>query len=339
MWIAPLLWACSTDTAPQGEASELPVDDASPADAPHFVPGAPGAVPPPPLATDTVITRTPSDRVRFVALGDAGTGTNAQYQVARAIKTVCAARGCDFAVYLGDNFYNDGVDTPDDRQFEDKFELPYADLDFPFYPALGNHDYGGDGAGYEFWKAPFYVEYTDRSDKWVFPAPYYRVDAGLVELFALDTNAMVWGFYADQLEWLRERAPASTATWKVAYGHHPYLSNGTHGDAGSYDGNPASPIGDGTYVKEFLDDAVCGTMDLYLCGHDHSRQWLAESCGGTELVVSGAGARTTALDGEHEVWFEESSTGFYWLEFTADQVTGAFYDSAGVLEIERTRTR
>lgn len=338
MWAITLVWGCSVEPTPS-EPVERPVHEQAPADAPHFARGVSGPRPPPPVAVDTVITRERTDTVRFVALGDAGTGSNSQYQVARAIQTVCAARGCDFAIYLGDNIYDTGVDGPDDAQFEDKFELPYADLTIPFYPAHGNHDYGGNGGGYEFWRAPFYIEYTDRSEKWTFPASYYRVEAGVVELFALDTNAMVWGFYDEQLAWMQQRGPASTATWTVAYGHHPYLSNGPHGDAGAYDGAPASAIGNGTYVKEFLDEAVCGVIDVYLCGHDHSKQWLVESCAGTELVVSGAGAKTTALDGDNDVWFEESSTGFFWAEFTADHFTGAFYDSAGTLEIERTRSR
>ena len=81
----------------------------------------------------TVPVTTTEGTVRFVVLGDAGMGNQAQYDVAEAIKNVCAQRGCDFALYLGDNFYDTGVSSIDDSQFIDKFELPYANLDFPFY--------------------------------------------------------------------------------------------------------------------------------------------------------------------------------------------------------------
>src|SRR5260221_14717850 len=77
-------------------------------------------------------------RVRFIAFGDAGAGTGAQYAVAQAMKEVCAALGCDFAVMLGDNIYPDGVHSPRDLQFETKFEDPYEELNFPFFVALGN---------------------------------------------------------------------------------------------------------------------------------------------------------------------------------------------------------
>jgi hypothetical protein len=42
-----------------------------------------------------------------------------------------------------------------------------------------------------------------------------------------------------------------------------------------------------------MDDVVCGKADLYL-GHDHSLQWLQATCSGTELIVSGGRASTTA---------------------------------------------
>ncbi len=288
---------------------------------------------------DTVILLPPKDVVRFVALGDAGQGNDDQYKVGDAMATVCAARGCDFAVYLGDNFYNDGVNDLDDPQFEEKFELPYANLSFPFYVTLGNHDYGAGGSGYEFWKAPYYIEYTDRSAKWVFPAPFFRVDAGAVELFSLDTNAIVWGFFDDQLAWLEDRVPASTAAWTVAFGHHPYLSNGHHGNAGHYDGQDNNGIGDGEYVKEVMDQALCGKVDVYLCGHDHSRQWHENTCNGTELIVSGAGATTTGLDDTNPVRFQEDTLGFLWVELDATHFTGVFYNEDALAEFEHTLQR
>ena len=63
------------------------------------------------------------DRLRFVALGDGGEGNATQYKVGEAIKKWCQAQsddapGCDFALYLGDNFYDDGVESVDDPHFK-----------------------------------------------------------------------------------------------------------------------------------------------------------------------------------------------------------------------------
>src|SRR5690606_16435034 len=93
----------------------------------------------PDTGSDPGDTETPVGApVRFLALGDGGRGNSKQYEVAAAMEGVCAAKGCDFAIYLGDNIYSDGVSSVDDSQFEEKFESPYASLDFPFYMALGN---------------------------------------------------------------------------------------------------------------------------------------------------------------------------------------------------------
>ena len=69
--------------------------------------------PKPPSFTEdkTVITE---GHVRFVAIGDAGEGNDAQFAVADVVEQVCTAQGCDFAIYLGDNFYDVGVESVDD---------------------------------------------------------------------------------------------------------------------------------------------------------------------------------------------------------------------------------
>ena len=124
-----------------------------------------------------------------------------------------------------------------------KFEAPYAALDFPFYVTLGNHDYGGCvfgkcGAGWEFEKSAAQVEYTLRSSKWTMPAEYYSFIEQHVQFFALDTNAMMWDpWYSsadDQHQWMTEQLQQPSETkWKIAFGHQPFRSNGQHGNAGS----------------------------------------------------------------------------------------------------------
>src|SRR5436309_1190621 len=64
-------------------------------------------------------------RVRFIALGDMGTGGEDQARVANAIGSVCSLRGCDFAVGLGDLIYPAGTSSATDPQFDEKFEVPY----------------------------------------------------------------------------------------------------------------------------------------------------------------------------------------------------------------------
>lgn len=94
--------------------------------------GTPGPVKSPGASPDTT--------VKFIAIGDMGTGKDGQRKVAEVMKQVCARRGCDFVVGLGDNIYEAGVDSASDIQFQTKFEEPYKNLNLRFYMALGNHD-------------------------------------------------------------------------------------------------------------------------------------------------------------------------------------------------------
>jgi tartrate-resistant acid phosphatase type 5 len=288
--------------------------------------------------------------LRFVALGDGGEGNPTQYKVGEAAKAVCDAKGgCDFALYLGDNFYDSGVSGTRDSQFQSKFEMPYAILPFRFYVVLGNHDYGGNGTGFEFWKAEAQVEYTQISSKWTMPAPYYKFatpgDAGpasgpVATFFGLDTNAIMYTGDGDQQAWLEGEMAAAAAGWKIGYGHHPYVSNGAHGNAGEYEGIPGIPIVSGGNVKDFFDASVCGKVDVYLSGHDHNRQWLQPTCG-TEFIVSGTAAKTTDLEGQGTPTFFETDQkgGLLLVELTASTFKGTFYDEDGLEEFSRTVTK
>ena len=273
--------------------------------------------------------------VRFVALGDAGEGNEGQAAVAQGIATVCAERGCDFALYLGDNIYDVGVDSAMDLQFDQKFEVPYADLDFPFYVALGNHDYGA--LGNEWDKGDYAIEYSTYSDKWTLPAATYSFQQENVHFVALDTAQLFWDHDTDlQRQFLAEDLAGLQDTWIIAFGHHPYISNGKHGNAGHYEGL-GGLIG-GATVQEFFESEVCGRAHVYLCGHDHDRQWLLSQCG-TEFLVSGAGAKLTELPRRDENpthWDNNEIEGFLWVEIIDDTFTGVFYDRDGNAQFERT---
>jgi tartrate-resistant acid phosphatase type 5 len=297
----------------------------------------------------------PSEIVRFVAMGDGGEGNGTQLQVAQAIRAECDARGgCEFALYLGDNIYNSGADSVMDAQFQSKFEVPYSELLFPFYITLGNHDYGGGGTGFEFWKGDIQVDYTQYSSKWTLPSKYYRqsivAGATTVDMLSLDTNSILYAVDLDQQKsWFQGELAASTATWKLAFGHHTYVSNGAHGNAGEYEGIPGvGPcstlnilgIPTGVCMKQFFDENVCGQVDAYICGHDHNRQWLEPTCG-TEFMVSGTAAKTTDLANKGTATlFETDQLGGYLLvEISGNSMTGWFYDENGNEEFTRTITK
>ena len=293
----------------------------------------------------------PAVPVRFVAMGDTGEGNADQVTVAGVVETVCAAQGCDFILLMGDNIYDEGAEDVNDSLWQSAFEVPYANITQQFYPVLGNHDGGFLGTGLDLFRGQVQVDYSAYSTKWNMPDRYYARSVENVDFFALDTSIAFFQslpvydtMTEDQGIWLNGQIAASTSLWKIAYGHHPYLSNGPHGNAGNYEGLPEwTPFGAaGTGIKDFLEDYVCGNVDFYLCGHDHSRQWLVDTCSGTELIVTGGGAKRTDIEGSNPVHWEDvddDTEGFVWIEILGNTMTVEFWNKNGTLDYTDIRTK
>jgi hypothetical protein len=262
---------------------------------------------------------------------------------------VCQTRGCDFVLLLGDNIYESGAASVNDAKWQSRFEVPYAQVNnaggnaVAFWPVLGNHDYGSAGlpSSADFSVAQNEVDYStsnvNTTHRWQLPSAYWHKTSGSgnVELFGTDTNQ---AYFSDDVAQRTDMAAwltASTAQWKIAAGHHPYLSNGEHGNAGAYDGTTKG-VDSGSGVKSFLDDVVCGKVDLYLCGHDHSMQWLTNKCAGTSLVVSGAGSDPTTLPGSNTTEFASASLGILYVVIENKTLTAEFIKANGQVAFTKT---
>ncbi|WP_137724217.1 metallophosphoesterase [Prescottella subtropica] len=254
------------------------------------------------------------NRVRVLVTGDAGTGTPAQWAVADAIRSVHARQPFDLALGLGDNIYESGPHGSGDGQFTAKFEDPNHGLDFPWVMVQGNHDNSAIVPGDGGWllRGDDEVAYHGLSRRWWMPSRYYSVripeQNPVVEFFVLDLNPLAaylpplfvdyWmpdgQFMSEQRAWLDRALVDSTATWKIACTHHPYLSNGSHGDAGAYDGIPIEPM-NGVHAKRFFEDHVVGRCQFIASGHDHALQVLEPTVAskGTRQIVSGAAGKNS----------------------------------------------
>ncbi|MFG2531266.1 metallophosphoesterase [Streptomyces sp. NPDC048516] len=289
----------------------------------------------------------PNGKGEFTILvtGDAGTGDEAQYAVAAAARDVCKTEGIGLAVGLGDNIYENGPESDDDSEFQDKFEKPNGGIDVPWLMVLGNHDCSGliPGSGGDPSRGDREVAYAATSRRWYMPSRYYSVPLPaadpLVEFFAIDT--IPWSSYVAQLDphyrwdgpymreqrsWLDGALRASRARWKVVIGHHPYLNNGKHGSAGSYDGFEIGNYTSGIHLKDMYEKVVCGRADLILSGHDHTLQILEPTArtGGTRQVVCGASAKTedgTAHFHHPAAWQNFSDHGFMVLKVSGARLT------------------
>lgn len=309
-------------------------------------------------------------KVRFLVIGDTGAPApdGESENVAAVMEQVCAQRGCDFAVMAGDNIYEMGATSELDPLFQAAFELPYANFDMPFFVALGNHDNShtltGEGGINQ--KGDAQVAYTNgllSSGKWTMPDRYYRQtwprdsESPLLELFVLDSSpishffddpdprwsgATLQSYIADQKVFMQDALAASKAPWKFALAHHPYISNGDHGNAGGFDvgaatdpcsiaGPLASASCRGEEYKLFLEETICGKVDAFFNGHDHNLIWMKPvgSCGKTQHILSGAASKERdLLDPERNpVHYQAGATfGFFWVELDANNFRGAAYE-------------
>jgi hypothetical protein len=150
------------------------------------------------------------DSVKFLVIGDGGTGDRYQIEVAQQMWKAREVFPYDFAIMLGDNLY--GSERPQD--YARKFELPYKpllDAKVEFYASLGNHDDPNQ---------VYYKPFGMNGKR------YYTYQKKDVRFFALDSNYMD----RDQQRWLEEELSKSNSKWKIPYFHHPiYSSGGRHG--------------------------------------------------------------------------------------------------------------
>jgi tartrate-resistant acid phosphatase type 5 len=265
----------------------------------------------------------------FTAMGDTGKDNDGQWNVSRAMKQVCEARGCAFNMLLGDNFYQDGVTSPTDPQFYNKFEKHYADIPMPFMVVLGNHDYGSREDKWD--RGAHQIAYARRNPQFVLPSEYYYFERDNTLFIALDTTLIKHNKKVrEQADMVRRALAGSRAKWVVVLAHHPYLSNGKHGNAGRYEGLPFPSVVNGKHIKDFMEANLCGRMDVLFSGHDHSLQILPGNsrCSGV-YVVSGTGASASSLPGRNANIFQSLDLGFVLANVTDQKISLEVINSMG----------
>jgi hypothetical protein len=249
-----------------------------------------------------------SKSIRMVGMGDFGSGSQAQRDVAAAIVRMGKAAPFDFGVTFGDNFYPSGMTSTADPRWRDWWEALYGPLGVVFYPTLGNHEwYSDDGA---------VAEIAYRSPTWRFPSPYYTFTAGPVQFFATDTSDMSEA----QLMWLDKAIGASTSRWKVVYGHHPIFAPERNAKSGAYM----------AYMRSHLWPVIKGRVDAYLCGHQHAMAHM-DPMDGVRFFMSGGGGAPlgTVAKKDPTALFAESKFGFLTLEANPATLTIAIFDTDG----------
>jgi 3',5'-cyclic AMP phosphodiesterase CpdA len=206
--------------------------------------------------------------LRFMVMGDTGTGDSGQYETAREMAALRQQFPFEFVVMVGDNIY--GSDSAAD--YNKKFETPYKpllDAGVKFYAALGNHD-NPNQASYALFNMGGQRYYTFRAS----PGGVSKLTHGGVRFFAIDSNYLK----KDQLDWLDKELGSSGSDWKICFFHHPLYSSGkTHGSALETRAT-LEPI--------FIKDGV----SVVLTGHDHIYERIKPEQGIQHFVIGSGGS-------------------------------------------------
>lgn len=249
----------------------------------------------------------------FLLVGDTGQRNSGQEQVAKAMVEYCKKEVCNLAFLLGDNIYEVGASIPNDPLIEASFDKYYNELKIPFLVSLGNHDYGVKTNDWK--RADYQVAHSQKNPLFHLPHFWYTYETSEAVIAVIDTARLMWKKDVLAQAQMIEDAYAKALDqdkWFLVSGHHPYLSNGKHGNAGSYDGIRHILVVSGYHVKKFLDAHVCNKAHFYLSGHDHNLQvYDGQSIGcKTQMIVSGSGSSVEPLKGRNKSLYQSSKLGF-----------------------------
>jgi predicted MPP superfamily phosphohydrolase len=196
--------------------------------------------------------------LKFAVLGDFGTGSSQQYQLAEQMAKLRERFKYELVILVGDNLY--GSERPQD--FKKKFEIPYKpllDAGVKFYASLGNHD--------------------SREQRYY---KLFNMDGKLYYAFSAMPNVRFFAFEStypvpEQIQWLEKELKASSNDWKIVFFHHPLYSSGDR-------------HGSDLRLREVLEPLfVKFNVSVVLTGHDHFYERVKPQKGITYFVVGSGG--------------------------------------------------
>lgn len=210
---------------------------------------------------------------RIWALGDAGASFNqpdytglgliaeGQRAVRDAYYANAGSRYTDVWLLLGDNAYNEGVDSAYQSNFFNIY--PEITRRSVIWPALGNHDVdvlgsGDDRAYLDIFSPPTRGEaggVPSNSER------YYSFDYGNIHFVCLDSEVSSREPGSPQLTWLEADLTANRKDWLIVSWHSPPYSKGSH------DSDSSSNL---TKMRQNVVPILERYgADLVLCGHSH----------------------------------------------------------------------
>ncbi len=241
---------------------------------------------PVPTAADYTFRTSPTPgtavNTRIWIIGDCGRGSQVQangrdaYYTSNFTGGYTGTRVPDLNLQLGDNAYNSGTDS----EYQTGYFNMYANIfrKMPQMSTLGNHDANNTTPSVDGnYSYPYF-------DMFTFPKAgeiggvasgtehYYSFDYGNIHFICLDSNSSTrtvdnpatTGVNEDapMAAWLRQDLASTTATWIIAFWHHPPYSKGSHDSD-----TEAAMVQMRTNFNPILE---AGGVDLVFNGHSHN---------------------------------------------------------------------
>jgi hypothetical protein len=271
--------------------------------------------------------------VAFVAFGDSGTRSTAQFAVRDQM--VANAANYDMAVLVGDGAYPSGAFADYTSKLFNVYgglfqgqnqalPAPTRSMPKPLYPAPGNHDYEVDktAAGYfDSFILPMNGPAGIPAEK------FYTYNVGAVHFVSFDSHFLVgWDMTTTTQaqrdavrNWLIADLDSHVSQVTVLYDHQPAYTAGPH------HGELEETAMRSTWFPVFAAHGV----DLFLSGHDHSYQRNAPQSGLTSFVLGTGGGELTTVTPQPYTAASLSDYGYMNVSVTGCTIQTSFTRSNG----------
>lgn len=231
-------------------------------------------------------------QIRLFVANDLGrNGYYEQKPIAELMGRIAEQDDVEAVLALGDTHHYMGVESVTDPLWTTNFELIYShpELQVPWYPILGNHEYRGNTQAV--------VDYSQVSRRWQMPARYYSKvfedDGVSLRVVFVDTTPLIDKYHKDtadypdvaqqnmdaQLDWLDKELAQAKENWVVVVGHHPIYAD-----------TPKSSS-ERTDLQQRLDPILRRhQVNMYICGHIHNFQHVRIAGTRMDYVVNSSGS-------------------------------------------------
>ncbi|MBA2760766.1 MAG: metallophosphoesterase [Segetibacter sp.] len=281
----------------------------------------------------STITNSKNDKpFTFFVLGDWGVkGQGNQLPVANEMIRQSKKNKLSLILTVGDNFYEDGVSSINDEHWKLSYKNVYKELTkkYPWYVALGNHDYRGN--------VEAQLDYHSVNGNWNMPGRYYTFNKTLsgkqkVRFIIIDTDPYIPAYYADpiykkviaaqdtakQTRWIDSVLASSKEEWKIVVGHHPlYYANAKRPDTS-------------TLVRVMEPLFEKHKVQAYIAGHVHDIEYNLLKQSRVGHIISGSGAKSvpSAPKADYTL-FSSNVPSFTLCTIQNNQLTFKFIDTTG----------